>query len=342
MSEKVQSTGGFENYAPLSITYAEILELETASKLVVNRKYLITDFETVHTIVNTSDTNTGSVEPLIVTAVDVNKLSKLAVSTVYPQDIIHYTTDNSALTGATKGVIYYREDTITNDSAWYDWRVVLFRRWEDASGSGVFTVLTDNTFAFQDFLTGLNGDSSIGKPAAGQQLNNTIAISGFFYTKIGNLCQDNTFAADVTECNIGDECQNNTVLGSFTNNIITAIFTGNIFGINCSANTLHGLFQNNVIGNGFLLNFSNCDFSNNAGTWNDCRNNTFLNDFTNNDNIGNDFRYNLFQGRCNNINFAASTHVYADKTCRIYNSSGTTVRLVFESTTAPTYALVTA
>ena len=114
------------------------------------------DFKTVHyyfdeneTITTTGDYNNDSqVEPLILIAVSVDKLSAEAYSMEYPSDKILYDWNPlnwcndkgfSTITGAGfdttgmvpnwKGTIYFRHDTKQNVSTWYDFRNVKFRRW---------------------------------------------------------------------------------------------------------------------------------------------------------------------------------------------------------------------
>ncbi len=79
----------------ISITYAELQDLVTTSSLEVGQKYLITDFAQSYNIFDGGDMTIfeeqiGAVEPIIVTASKVNELHKVAISTVYLQDIIHY------------------------------------------------------------------------------------------------------------------------------------------------------------------------------------------------------------------------------------------------------------
>ena len=85
--------GGFVN-----ITYAELKALLTASELEVGQKYLISDFAQSYNIfdggtMHIIEEQIGIAEPIIVTASKVNELYKVAISTVYPQDIIHYSLD---------------------------------------------------------------------------------------------------------------------------------------------------------------------------------------------------------------------------------------------------------
>ena len=79
----------------ISISYDDLLTKVTNSELEPGANYLITDFRTVHHILDnltsrTGDINTGELEPLIVKAVTINELDKEAISTVYPKDIIYY------------------------------------------------------------------------------------------------------------------------------------------------------------------------------------------------------------------------------------------------------------
>ena len=127
----VATTNGIYTKLIDEVTYAELAALISGSDLIQGRQYLITDYQTVHTIPGTADTNTGSTEPLIVTAISVNELSPIAYSTTYPDDIIHYSpvNDLSAVPGCTKGHIYRRIDTKKNVDISFDYRAVKFRRY---------------------------------------------------------------------------------------------------------------------------------------------------------------------------------------------------------------------
>jgi hypothetical protein len=117
----------------ISVTYSELATLISGSDLVTGQKYLITDYQTVHTVPGTADTNTASVEPLIVTATSINTLAPIAYSTTYPGDLIFYkisNADTSKVQGQTKGFINRRIDTVNNIDVPFDFRNVKFRRWE--------------------------------------------------------------------------------------------------------------------------------------------------------------------------------------------------------------------
>jgi len=114
------------------ITHTALLAKIAASTLIPGTYYKITDFASVHTIPGTTDTNTPTAEPLIVLAIAVNKLSPVAYSPSFPQDIIYYeaTNDQAMVPGCTKGYIYRRIDTVKSIDIGFDWRSVKFRRWK--------------------------------------------------------------------------------------------------------------------------------------------------------------------------------------------------------------------
>jgi len=141
-------------------TYANLVILIGNSELIPGLKYRITDFQTVHYMMNSGfiltdvnpsgDINVGTIEPLIVTAITSDTLDKLAISETYPQDIIYYDwnpenwkRDNSfsdvtitnnvntaTIVPGWKGVIYFRHDTQWNNYKKNDFRNVKYRRYK--------------------------------------------------------------------------------------------------------------------------------------------------------------------------------------------------------------------
>jgi hypothetical protein len=117
------------------VTYDELVTLVGASSLVPGRTYLLTDYETVYTQPESGETiSSGVIEPLYLTAVDVNKLNNVCKSELYPEDIVYYEItgvidSNYGPEGFTKGKIYRRIDTIANNDIGSDWRHVKYRRW---------------------------------------------------------------------------------------------------------------------------------------------------------------------------------------------------------------------
>jgi len=124
------------------ITYSGLVALIGTSNLKNASYYLVTDFSSTFKITNTVD-GTAPIEPLLLFATSINTISPTAMSVINPYDIIQYSvTDTSALApnnpAISKGVITFRKDTVKNLSAYYDWRGVLFRRWERTAGGGIF------------------------------------------------------------------------------------------------------------------------------------------------------------------------------------------------------------
>ena len=74
----------------------------------------------------------GEIEPLIVTANSTYSLISESYSTIHQQDIIYYDINNNqdAIPGCTKGYIYRRIDTKQNNDFPFDFRNVVFRRWQ--------------------------------------------------------------------------------------------------------------------------------------------------------------------------------------------------------------------
>lgn len=134
----------------MPVTYAQLAVLQAGSLFIPGQEYLITDFKTTHFIVDSNNIQdvasiiTGTLEPIIVTAITVNKLDKEAKSTLFPQDKIYYDMlpanwlddlSFSDISGPTiitgfKGVIYFRHDTLLDNYTGYDFRNCKFRRWK--------------------------------------------------------------------------------------------------------------------------------------------------------------------------------------------------------------------
>jgi hypothetical protein len=116
----------------LSVTYNELSNLISGGDLIPGKKYLITDYQTVHFIPGTAAINTGPIEPLIVTALTITDLEPVAYSTLHKDDIIYYSPVNgsSYCPGSTKGFIYRRIDTVLNNDISTDFRYVKYRRYK--------------------------------------------------------------------------------------------------------------------------------------------------------------------------------------------------------------------
>jgi hypothetical protein len=73
---------------PIQLTYSELTTKILGSELIPGQQYLITDYQTIHQIYLTTDINSGPIEPILATAISVNKLSSQAYQPQYPDDII--------------------------------------------------------------------------------------------------------------------------------------------------------------------------------------------------------------------------------------------------------------
>lgn len=139
------------------VTYAELAvlmaandgegALRTGEKLILtfNTVHYLTDGLVAHALdeLSASAIATGETEHLILTATSPNTLDKRVQSIEYPNDIIHYdwnpanwmdninfvTGETPTLISGFKGVITYREDTIQNNSAGFDFRNCKNRLW---------------------------------------------------------------------------------------------------------------------------------------------------------------------------------------------------------------------
>ena len=130
----LQNLGAESSSGLIEVTYDELLNLKNTSSLVKGQNYLLTDYMTTYEQPVTGlMKSSGVIEPLIVTATDVNKLHNQCKSTLYPQDIVYYEItgdigDNYGTEGFTKGKIYRRIDTLRNNDIGTDWRHVKYDR----------------------------------------------------------------------------------------------------------------------------------------------------------------------------------------------------------------------
>jgi hypothetical protein len=149
----------------ISITYGDLYNLYNNSSLVPGQYYLITDFQTIHLIPNTTDIHTGGIEPLLVLATDVDTIDSQVYSTVYPNDVIQLNfTNNLAEDGTTprKGLITYRKDTIANNEViGLDFREWRYRRYKILSKrSDVITNEFSNQVVMESTLVNVNHAST--------------------------------------------------------------------------------------------------------------------------------------------------------------------------------------
>lgn len=274
----------------IEVTYSELLNLISSNSLDQDTNYLITDFKTVHYIqysapLTHEEIHVGNTEPMIVTAVSNNELYHEIESTIYPEDKITWKPifndrEYDAVLGQSTGVITSRYDTNFKIGRDYDWRNVIFRRWETTLGVGDFTSYTDTGFAYQDFppfAAGLAADSKVGSPlllasnfGIPYQLDNVIFIGqcGLNFIELGYAC---TFTNVVFNNKIGmiidilhqGQMRNNN-FGEYSSNSVTGtIRENNIQTI--SNNSISGDFRMNSFAE-FEDNTIGGDVNNNIGT----------------------------------------------------------------------------
>jgi hypothetical protein len=268
----------------IEITYAELVSLIGSSMLVVGQVYLLTDYMTTYTQPVTNATmSSGVVEQLFLTAVDVNKLHKIAKSKLYPQDIIYYEVtgdiDNGFGTeGFTKGKIYRRIDTLRNNDIGTDWRYVTYsitgtdRTFFLPNGgyNGCYNnkIETYNLFNsvvganFKDNTLSNIDNNNIGDYFFGNSINALVSnvIADYFqYNNITFFSGNTTLGAVLN--NVGRNCANNTIGDSFNDNNIGDYFFGNSIGVNFIGNNIKDNFSNNTVLNFFRKNSIERDFT---------------------------------------------------------------------------------
>ena len=303
----------------LEVTYAELAGIISRQELVPYKRYLIKDYQTVHSIPNTTDINTGDVEPLMVTALSADRLDAIAYSSLYPQDTIYYEVENNQaiVPGCTKGYIYRRIDEMQNNDFPMDFRNVKFRRWEIAQPAwnvsnvpytkGVIVSNPASSALYISLVDGNDEDPTNVGSTTWEMLpyeNETYlspfpneweivdAQKGVLYSH-ANYFQDYHIYADVANYSMW---HNNKIEKSVSsiiencNTVVLNMFSDNRIGYAFSNNTIFDFLQNDVKDN-FSGNLINSDFSmNNIDK--EFKNNLIFTAFTSN-RIGRGFNCNI-------------------------------------------------
>lgn len=303
----------------INVTYAELVALINANGLEAGCFYLITDYQTIEVIPNTAVPVTGPIEPLIVQAATVNEIHREAISQEFPEDELYYEVFDSRVAppAGNKGRIYFRLDTVQDNSTWYDWRTIPFRRWEDPLNPGQFTVITNNGGAFVDRFT----FNEVYVPAtfatAPLCFGNTIdsitdfgiAVFGAPADLLNNIIFDNISSENILD----KDCFDSTLGlggGVIVSNLIASGFFNNRIGDDFIENHLHLIFNSNFIGNTFSINtiLDNCSMNDIGNNFSENMvgdkmfSNTIGNDFVENNIGGNLFDNTIGDGfRANHI-----------------------------------------
>jgi len=335
-----------------SIKYDELVTLISDSKLVPNTNYLISDYATIYDQPDynvdgfpkeTVNTRQGDTEPLIVYAISENQISNIALSTVYPNDTIFYNWDfqfTEFMSQPARGRITKRIDNTLNIDTGYDFRAVLYKRYENTE-TGLYTVINDNEQGYDEniptFGTGCENIviSNVRTGIADEPIffmpnsifgNNCIEVStldNFYNNTIADNCQATTFGYLCHENVIGNDFQNNRILNNFSNNKIGSKVYFNDILNDFKNNTIESDFINNIIGNNFGSKKGNeikIDFSYNNilgdfyGNSIDSRfnRNQIYREFINNE-IARDFQNNQIYAEINKRDFNVNLNVFYEK-----------------------------
>lgn len=298
----------------IEVTYSELSTLITNGELIPGQKYLLSDYQTVHTIPTTADLNTGPIEPLIVTALSLNELEPIAFSTLYPNDVIYYHRENgnASFPGSTKGYISKRIDTLYNNTVGNDFRNCKYRRYKlnvttEWDGVTAYTELAVvKKTATNEIYIAVKANTNVALSDAGVWNrypfdNNTYnghPTSGLVNVPYDSLdYQDQYLFRDTYS--VVNYYDNVFIATGLYDSVISFLCFGNIVGSNFNGNTIDDRFQsnsvksffsNNTLGTGFRQNIVGHNFSENTmGTY--CFSNYFGPIFNNNL-TGNDFESN--------------------------------------------------
>jgi hypothetical protein len=328
------------------VTFAQLKAKITGGNLVPGRQYIVIDFNTVHYIVDTSGTQyldtiiEGELEPLIVTAMNANKLYNDAISTVYPLDKLRVDFDegnwlqdlsfadatspnengDGTIVPGWKGTITFRHDTYRDNYCGYDFRNCKFRRWKMATpisfdnGIGYWAShpgqtiqgISPDTLDFVDVKTFAEGTGT----ATYEKCVQSNHIEGF---------KDNWTNWDVS----GTMLSNNVFWLSdesywtvYSNHIGSENY-GNTIAKNFFFNTAGNDFKLNTIGNGFRFNTIGNGFESNI-IGNAFNTNSVANVFNGN-NIGDSFNRNAIENVFNSNTIG--TGFYGNKIGFGFNSN---------------------
>jgi hypothetical protein len=291
-------------YLTRSMTYAELVVLIMAGQLNKGERITITDYATKHYIIDKDhvwlddlgnpEISTGINEPLIVTALSNNVISREAKSLLHPYDTIYYdwnpenwkydigfSNNDEVVLPNWKGVIYWRHYTSNNISAPADWRQVKCRRWASDIvvgdninvyiGIGSDSVGVSDPLDYQDFLMFQETETDpIDKRIMGLTINpfkDRTDLLDWVPTVLPNIVfhvKPDSGWWQILELHIKGISYNNTFLGDVIDCSIQGNFVNNIIGRGFYYNGIGSLFTNNIIGDGFSNNTIGSVFDDNV------------------------------------------------------------------------------
>jgi hypothetical protein len=237
------------------VTYSDFLNLYNTSSLQPGGVYLINDFRTTHYVQFTDavgdgsglgeSINYGSIEPIIVLATSTNSYDTNVKSLNYPDDEIkwlHEVTDReydhfNNPSGTGRGHIIFRKSKSGN-SRNYDFRNVIFYRWNDGSGNYTITRKIDapNIFDYVSYKAFEEGFTDLRDNQIGSYLDSNSYYSLPYYldnlvvstssSMIGNhilFGNEVTILASEFNSNYIFHLNNSVTFGTFSNNFFSEI-----------------------------------------------------------------------------------------------------------------------
>ena len=171
-----------QSFNIISITYSDLVTAISNSTLVKLGWYLLTDFELTHEIPNSEGaTWTSPVEPILIQAIDVNKLADYGHSQTWLGEVVYYTTDNnqSAVLGCTKGYVRRRVNNRWKLDFGTDYRNNRYRR---------FAVNVTNTYdgatTYAQYAVVIDGSGAVYGSLQAGNLGNALADE-LFWVNLG-------------------------------------------------------------------------------------------------------------------------------------------------------------
>ncbi len=206
-------------------TYSELEALKTSSLLEIGQVYRITNFQTIYNQPITGTLLSGSVEPIILTALTANSFDKIVKSSTNPADIIYYDfNDNVTEVTSTSrpGKIIYRINEY-NNIAYFDHREVL--SYYSGSNYSTFGSGSENNFIGRITETD-SGFSDYNNIVLGTNCNNI---------NFGNNCYNVFLISGSNDINFGNNISN--VSGSIPWNLLDTKSNVDFTGIDFSSAT---------------------------------------------------------------------------------------------------------
>jgi len=309
-------------------TYAELVNEVASSGLTGGASYLMTDFQTIYDRPDYSGSSvtrapviltvTAATEPLVLRAISETQFDPRVVSTLFPDDIIHYEFDYNTTfinSAPAKGRIIYRKDSNGNITD-YDHRNITFKRY-DRSGSGVYIYTwnsgSDNSSLISPIQIANSFNVTFGDCVKyleyplnpdygfGFNLPNNIIGSDSANVTFGSFVKDNTFGTNYESCTFGNYYWANIFGNNYAYTSFANYYAFNIFGNNHNSNSFGNSYISNSFGNTYQNNnFGNSYSSNQFG--NTYRSNQFGNNYITNI-FGNTYNYNNYNNNYDNNNF---------------------------------------